>query len=184
MPVPAVDQHGELDRAWPAEVGERIEGGPDGPAGEQHVVDQDHQLAVDAASRLHRAAERPAGLGVQIIAVQGDVEAAEADGDATEAGDALGQPVRQRLAAGGDAQQDDVGAAAGLFQDLVGDPVEHPGQIFGVQDGLDRRNGCCWDRLRRHAAKTPFLASLDESLKDVTNVTDGSSNQGVDALRA
>ena len=51
LAVAAVDQHGELDGPRPAEVVERVEGGPDGAAGEQDVVDEHDDLAVDAAGR-------------------------------------------------------------------------------------------------------------------------------------
>ena len=49
LPMAAVDEHRELDGPRPAEVGQRVERGPNGPAGEQHVVDEDDGLAVDAA---------------------------------------------------------------------------------------------------------------------------------------
>src|SRR5215813_12162480 len=45
LPVPAVDQHGELHTARPAEVHERIERCTHRAPGVQHVVDQ-HDLAV------------------------------------------------------------------------------------------------------------------------------------------
>ena len=41
LAVAAVDQHGELHRPGPAVVVERVEGGPHGAAGEEHVVDED-----------------------------------------------------------------------------------------------------------------------------------------------
>ncbi len=49
LAVAAVDEHREPDRLRAAEVVHRVERGPDRAAGEQHVVDQDDDLAVDAA---------------------------------------------------------------------------------------------------------------------------------------
>ena len=46
--VAAVDQHREADDPRAAEVNDRVEGGPDGPAGIQDVVNQHHDLVVDA----------------------------------------------------------------------------------------------------------------------------------------
>ena len=47
----AVDEDGELDGARTAEVGQRIERGPDGAPGKQHVVDEDDDLGIDPARR-------------------------------------------------------------------------------------------------------------------------------------
>ena len=51
LAVAAVDQDREPDRPRAADVVERVERGADGAAGEQHVVDEDDDLAVDAARR-------------------------------------------------------------------------------------------------------------------------------------
>ena len=45
LAVAAVDEHGELDRARPPELGERVERGPHRAAGEEDVVDE-HDGAV------------------------------------------------------------------------------------------------------------------------------------------
>ena len=55
LAVTAVDQHREAHGGGPAEVGERVEGRPDGAPGEEHVVDEDDDLAVDAAGRASRS---------------------------------------------------------------------------------------------------------------------------------
>ena len=49
LAVAAVDQHGELDGARPADVVQGVERGPDRAPGEEHVVDEHHDLVVDAA---------------------------------------------------------------------------------------------------------------------------------------
>ncbi len=50
LAVAAVDQHGEPDDARAAEVDEGVQGGADGAAGVQDVIDEDHDLVVDARS--------------------------------------------------------------------------------------------------------------------------------------
>src|SRR6185312_6487962 len=52
LAVAPVDQHGELDGPGPAEVGEGVEGGPDGAAREEHVVDEHHHAVGDVDRHL------------------------------------------------------------------------------------------------------------------------------------
>ena len=63
LAVPAVDEYGEPHRRGPAEVVHRVEGGADRASGEEHVVDEDDDLAVDAAGR-HLGVVRAAGRAV------------------------------------------------------------------------------------------------------------------------
>ena len=66
LTVTAVDQDGELHGGRAADVAERVQRGPHGAAGEEHVVDQDHPPAVDpaaAAARSGRPRGWPAGAG-------------------------------------------------------------------------------------------------------------------------
>ena len=56
LAVAAVDQDGELDARGPAEVAQRVEGGPDRAAGEEDVVDQHDRAALDALRRAGRCA--------------------------------------------------------------------------------------------------------------------------------
>ena len=45
LPVATVDHHRQLDDPGPPVVGQRVERGPHGPPGEEHVVDQHHRRA-------------------------------------------------------------------------------------------------------------------------------------------
>ena len=76
LAVAAVDQHRELDRLRPAELGERVERGADGAAGEEHVVDEHHHPAGDVDRHLGRA-ERLDLSEADVVAVEGDVERAD-----------------------------------------------------------------------------------------------------------
>ena len=42
LAMAAVDEDGQADDARAAEVHQGVHGGADGPAGEEHVVDEDH----------------------------------------------------------------------------------------------------------------------------------------------
>ena len=110
LAVPPVDQHGEPDRRGPAEVVHRVQGGPDGAAGEEHVVDEHHDLAVDAAGRHLRVVRTAGGVPAQVVAVHRHVEGADRHLGALDGRDALGDPAGEVDAAGGDAEQDQASA--------------------------------------------------------------------------
>src|SRR5690606_3588018 len=77
------------------DVVQRVEGGADGPAGEEHVVDEDDQAAVDAVTGDLGAGQRTRGVHAQVVAVHGDVERADRDlalGDLLQlGGESLGE---------------------------------------------------------------------------------------------
>ena len=78
LAVAAVDQDREPDRPRPADVVQRVERGADGAAGEQHVVDQHDDLAVDAAvAGSGSGSSVRAGLQPQVVAVHRHVERAD-----------------------------------------------------------------------------------------------------------
>ena len=80
LAVAAVDQDDELDGARPAEVDERVERGAGGAAGVEHVVDQDDGAVVDRERDLGAPDDRLRAhrLPHQVVAVEGDVEGADA----------------------------------------------------------------------------------------------------------
>jgi hypothetical protein len=57
--VAPVDERGQLDRARPAQVADRVQRGPDRPTGVQDVVDEYDDLAVQPAAGDVRGADRP-----------------------------------------------------------------------------------------------------------------------------
>ena len=134
LAVAAVDQDRQPHGAGPADVVERVEGGPDGPAGEEHVVDQDHDLAVDAAGRDLGRQQRPGRLEPQVVAVHRHVERADRDVVPLDRGDPLGDPPGQRHAAAGDAEQHQVAGALVALEDLVGDAGQRPRDVAVVED--------------------------------------------------
>ena len=98
--------------AGPAEVAQRVERGADRAAGEEDVVDEDDEPAVDAAVGQHRGLQRPDAAQPQVVAVEGDVDGADVDLRAGERLDAGGEAAGQRGAAGRDADEDEGGEAA------------------------------------------------------------------------
>jgi len=164
--VAAVDEDGEPDGGRPAEVAERVEGRADGPAGEEHVVHQDDDLAVDTAGDVG-APDRADRLAAEVVAVHGDVEGAGRDVDAFDLTDALREPVGEDDAAGRDAQQQEVLRALVGLEDLVGDAGERPADGVGVEnDALVGGNGRSGTRTQLHLSHS-FPASQDGLLKDV-----------------
>ena len=114
---------------------ERVEGGADGAAGEEHVVDEDDQAAVDAVTGDLGAGQRAGGLHAQVVAVHGDVERADRDlaaGDLFELG---GEPPGEEDAAGRNAEQHHVVGALGAFDDLVGDAGQYPRDVGAFENG-------------------------------------------------
>ena len=70
LPMPTVDEHGELDACGTADVHEGVERRADGAAGEQDVVDEHDGLAVDVEGDLGRV-DLGAEIRREIVAVAG-----------------------------------------------------------------------------------------------------------------
>ena len=132
LAVAAVDQDRELHRAWAAELGERVERGADGAAGEEHVVDQHHDPPADVDGDLG-GAERRDRAEADVVAVEGDVERADRDLTAFELLDGGGQAAGDRGPAGVEADEDEVVGAVVALDDLVGDAGVGPAQVAGVE---------------------------------------------------
>ena len=93
LAVAAVDHHRQLHRPGPAVVVEGVEGGPDRAAGEEHVVDEDDDRAVDVEGDVgdRLGQDRPQA---DVVAVEGDVE--RADRRAARRRSPRGSPARRR----------------------------------------------------------------------------------------
>jgi hypothetical protein len=169
-----VDQDGELDRPGPPDVVQRRERRPHGAPGEQHVVDQDHEAAVDALRWDVGGLEGAGRAQAEVVAVHRRVQGPDGDPPSLHRGDALGEAAGQSHTAGGDAEQDEVVGGLGSLEDLVPDPGQCPGDVVGVEhvasDGRGGRSvggGCRPGLLGARHASTSFPASPDGSLKDV-----------------
>ncbi len=165
LAVAAVDEHRQLHGTRPADVAQRVQRRADRATGVEHVVDQDHQRAVDATLGNRGVLQRPRGLDVEVIAVQRDVQRAARHVDAGELADLVGDPGGQRHTAGRNAEEDDARRVrvvqCGLFDDLMSDAGDGTADVGGGHQfpvGARRAHG---------ETLTSFSASLDGSLKDV-----------------
>ncbi len=152
----AVDEDGELDGAGAADAAEGVEGGADGAAGEEHVVDEDDEAAVDAVAGDVRAGQRPRGRIRRSSRYM--VMSSEPTG--------TGRPVicssfparrRARKTPRVDAEEDHVVGALGALDDLVGDAGQHTGDVGALENGaggIGLLDGV-------HTERTSFSASRD-----------------------
>ena len=134
LAVAPVDHDGELDGPGAAEVVQRVEGGPDGAAGEEDVVDQHDdapgQVDRDVGHRLGQHRAQP-----DVVAVEGHVERADLERHvALDLAEDLGHPRGQGHAAGLQADQHDVLDAAVALDDLVRHPRQGPLDVGGSED--------------------------------------------------
>jgi len=107
LAMAAVDQDDQADLRGPAEVADRVEGGSDGPAGVEDVVDEDDLRAVDGEGDLGPAEHGPAVAVAEVIAVERDVERPDGHRAADEALQPRGDPLGDRHAPGPDADEAD-----------------------------------------------------------------------------
>ena len=85
----AVDQHRQLHGARPAVVTQRVQGRACGSARIQHVVDEHHELVLEAAVRQRGRLQRPVRTPAKIVPIQRDVQYAGGHPGS-------GEPVDQR----------------------------------------------------------------------------------------
>src|SRR5688500_15332401 len=70
----AIDQHRQRDRCRTPEVGELVEGRPDRTSGIENNVHDDDVFAIEAPRKVRGPYDRARSDGLQVVAVQGDVE--------------------------------------------------------------------------------------------------------------
>src|ERR687888_208840 len=142
LAVAAVDEHGELHARGPAVVEEGVDRGPDRAPRVEHVVDEDDRAALERELELRgaddrlRVERRLAAAHLDVVAVEGDVDRAERGRDPGALLDQPPQALRERHAAGVDADERDVVEVGVPFDDLVGDPGERPVEGGLVEEDL------------------------------------------------
>ncbi len=131
LAVAPVDHHGQLYGPGPAEVGEGVEGGPDGAPGEEHVVDQHHDLAGqvdrDVGDRLGQDRAQ-----ADVIAVEGDVEGAQGDVGLLDLVQVVHQQPGQPDAAGLETDDHHLVESVVALDDLVGHAPHGPTDVVGA----------------------------------------------------
>lgn len=136
--MPAVHEDGQAHGGGAAQVGDRVEGGPDGAAGEEDVVHEHDDGAVEGdlgQAGGHRGAGRAAA---EVVPVERHVHLADGGGGVEgrlDAGQQGAEPPGQGGPAARDPHQDEtLGALVGL-EDLVGDPGQRPVDLGRGQHG-------------------------------------------------
>ena len=131
LPVPAVDQHGQPDRARPAEVAQRVQGRTHRTPGVEDIVNQHHYAVVDRREHVG-GGDGPGRLPPQVVAVHHHVEGAHRDVGSSTAAIAAANRWAS-VTAGGDTQEDQaLGTPVGL-EDLVGHARAGPGDLVRVE---------------------------------------------------
>ena len=90
-------EHREGDAPRPAEVGELVERGANRPARVEHVVDDDDVLAVDVDRDLRLSDDRSRSDGLQVVAIERDVERALRERRAFSRSPMRGYDLRREL---------------------------------------------------------------------------------------
>jgi hypothetical protein len=136
----AVDEHRERDPRRPAEVRELVEGGAHRAAGVEHVVDDHHARAVDAAGERRAAHDRARADRLEVVAVERDVERAERHLDALGRVHRAGEPLRDLDAAALDPDEHEPVGAGVELDDLVGHALDRAGHRARVEQAAG--GGC------------------------------------------
>ncbi len=103
----AVDEDGEFDFGRAAVVEEFVEGGFDGAAGEEDVVDEDDRGAMDIGGDVRGGEFFRDGVATDVVAVEGDVDGACRRGELRVGGGKRGGDTAGELdAAVGDAEEE------------------------------------------------------------------------------
>src|SRR4030095_9285261 len=81
LAMAAIDEDHQLNGARAAELDERIERGPNRPAGVEHIVDEQNAFLVDRKWNLGSPDEwlRTHGMAHEIVTIERDVECAGRD---------------------------------------------------------------------------------------------------------
>src|SRR5258708_7837264 len=133
LAVSAVDEDRQLDGLGAAEVHQRVHRRAGRPAVMDHVVDEDHDLAVDGRHLGDRTMRR--FTQVAVVAVRGHVQPAHRDGALFELGQDRGEATREDVSLADDADQDDAVGTSISLHDLVRDARERAADLVGIHHG-------------------------------------------------
>ena len=94
LTVSAINQHQELYPCRPSVIEQGVESGPDGASRVEHVVHQHHILPCHGKLQVALLHQRLGADGGEIVAVQGDVQAADRNLGVLDLADDLGDTLR------------------------------------------------------------------------------------------
>src|SRR5579859_989772 len=137
LPMTAIDQYRELNRARPAKVHQRIHRGACSPPVVDHVIDEHDDLAVDHG----HVARRPLAVvrsQVEVVAMARDVELPERNIATFECCQHCREPSGQDVALADDPDQHHVLGASIALDDLVRHARQRASDLVGVHH-------CCFE---------------------------------------
>ena len=121
LAVTTVDEDGELDAGRPAALEERLDRGANRPAGVEHVVHEHTRRSAEIEVHRGRVDDGLLGTGDDVVPVEGDVDGTERDLLPAPLLDQTGEPLRERDAAGMDADERQAAEVVVALDDLMRD---------------------------------------------------------------
>jgi hypothetical protein len=125
----AVHEHRQSDGARAAVVDERVHRGSDRPAGEEDIVNEHDDAAIDGERDLGFADHRRVPDARQVVAVERDVDRAKWDIDALVRLDRRLDAGRERVATRADPDDGEKGEVAITLDDLMRDPRDRSSDV-------------------------------------------------------
>lgn len=129
----AIGENGELNCRRPAEIGECVERGSNGPPGVENIIDQHnrHPSQIDGEVGGVQFWCRSC---VEVVPMEADVERANGNVAVLDLPHCLSDSDRQGNASSVDAHDHEAIGAAISLDDLMSDSLENSGYIVGIQD--------------------------------------------------
>ncbi len=131
----SIDEHGERHARGSPEVGQLVECRAHGAPRVEDIVDDHHLLPVEIPRQIRRPDDRSRAHGLQIIAIERDVERSPRDGHVLALLDRADDAVRELDAAALDPDDDQVGGSLIQLDDLFGHAAERPVNCARVEQG-------------------------------------------------
>src|SRR5208283_4309431 len=147
LALAAIDQHRELNRFGTAEIRYRTEGGTHGAPGVEHIIDEDHALAIERERDVAPDEARIARRALLVVAIGRDIEGADRDVRHADLAQRFDETLGQCRAATHDADEHQVIRTGITLGDLMGETLyrsRHRGSI--ECDG----GGGCGRHLSKH----------------------------------
>ncbi len=129
----AVNEDGELDSFWAAEVIERIHGGANGAAAKEDIIDEYDGFAGDIKGN-DRGQNVWSSALIEVVSMHADIEAAGGDWLGPDIGQEKTETVGERNATALNSYESDFVAELVSFGNFVGDAGEGTVEGCGVED--------------------------------------------------
>jgi hypothetical protein len=119
-----IDQDGQLNTFWPAEIVERVECSADGPPTEKNIVDQDNYFA-GYVERDYGGKNSGGDTVFQVVPVHAHIQTSDRDQMSGDGAKQLAQPRREMNSAPMNPDHDNVLDGFIAFRNLMRDPRQY-----------------------------------------------------------